>query len=79
MPPAGSRAQFDIEDFDAAVPAARIEELRAAVVKPRPRDPPDGDGGPNHWEVWWRDPSGCTVVLASPERISGQELEASDA
>jgi hypothetical protein len=31
------------------------------------RNPPAGDGGPNHWEIWLRDPDGYTVVLASPD------------
>ena len=30
-------------------------------------NPPDGDGGPNHWEVWLRDLDGYKVVLASPD------------
>src|SRR5579883_1773998 len=55
---------FEIEDFDQAVIRAR--ELGAEVVLPRHRNPPDGDGGPNHWELWLRDPEGYTVVLASP-------------
>ena len=56
---------FEIDDFDAA--AARAEQLQAHVVLPRHRNPPDGDGGPNHWELWLRDPDGYTVVLASPD------------
>ena len=55
---------FEVEDFDAA--ALRAEELRAEVVLPRHRNPSEGDGGPNHWEIWLRDPDGYTVVLASP-------------
>ena len=39
---------------------------RCAAV-PRHRNPPDHDGGPNHWEIWLRDPEGYTVVLASPD------------
>jgi hypothetical protein len=38
---------------------------------PRHRNPPAGDGGPNHWECWLRDPDGCTVVLASPDGSAG--------
>lgn len=38
----------------------------AEVVMPR-HWPPDGDGGPNHWECWRREPDGYTVVLASPD------------
>jgi len=55
---------FEVEDFDAA--AIRAAELRAEIVLPRHRNPPDGDGGPNHWEIWVKDPDGYTVVLASP-------------
>lgn len=56
---------FEVEDYDAA--AARAAELAAPIVLPRHRNPPDGDGGPNHWELWLRDPDGYTVVLASPD------------
>ncbi|MGH8131177.1 MAG: VOC family protein [Steroidobacteraceae bacterium] len=54
------------EDFDAAV--GRAAELKAAVISPRHRNPPDGDGGPNHWEIWLRDPDGysiCSPVQAA--------------
>jgi catechol 2,3-dioxygenase-like lactoylglutathione lyase family enzyme len=56
---------FEIDDFDAA--AARVTEIGAPIVLARHRNPPDGDGGPNHWEIWLRDPDGYTVVLASPD------------
>ena len=56
---------FEVDDFDAA--AVRAAEMQAAVVMRRHRNPPDGDGGPNHWEIWLRDPDGYTVVLASPD------------
>ena len=56
---------FEVDDFDAAV--ARAGELHAEVVLPPHRNPPDGDGGPDHREVWLRDPDGYTVVLASPD------------
>lgn len=56
---------FEVDDFDAA--QARAAELHAPVVLPRHRNPPDGNGGPNHWEIWLRDPNGYTVVLASPD------------
>lgn len=56
---------FEVDDFDEA--AARGVELKAEVVIPRHRNPPDGDGGPNHWELWLKDPDGYTVVLASPD------------
>ena len=55
---------FEVEDFDAAL--LRAKDLGAEVVLPRHRNPPEGDGGPNHWEVWLRDLDGYTVVLASP-------------
>jgi catechol 2,3-dioxygenase-like lactoylglutathione lyase family enzyme len=56
---------FEIDDFDAAI--VRVAELKAEIVLPRHRNPPDGDGGPNHWECWLRDPDGYMVVLASPD------------
>jgi catechol 2,3-dioxygenase-like lactoylglutathione lyase family enzyme len=56
---------FELDDIDAAV--ARAENLNAEILKPRHRNPPDGNGGPNHWEVWLRDPDGYKVVLASPD------------
>jgi catechol 2,3-dioxygenase-like lactoylglutathione lyase family enzyme len=56
---------FEIEDFEAAL--ARVDALKPEIVLPRHRNPPDGDGGPNHWELWLRDPDGYTVVLASPD------------
>jgi catechol 2,3-dioxygenase-like lactoylglutathione lyase family enzyme len=55
---------FEVEDFDAAI--VRAEELGAEIVLPRHRNPPEGDGGPNHWEIWLHDLDGYTVVLASP-------------
>jgi hypothetical protein len=55
---------FEVEDFDAAM--VRAKELGAEVVLARHRNPPEGDGGPNHWEIWLRDLDGYTVVLASP-------------
>jgi hypothetical protein len=45
--------------------------LDARVVKPPHRNPPDGDGGPNHWELWVSDPDGYTVVLASLDGTAG--------
>ena len=56
---------FELDDFDEAV--NRVRELKADVILPRHRNPPDSDGGPNHWEIWLRDPDGYTVVLASPD------------
>lgn len=56
---------FEIEEFDDAL--ARAGAMKAEVVLPRHRNPPTGDGGPNHWECWLRDLDGYTVVLASPD------------
>lgn len=56
---------FEIDDFDAAL--ARVYELKAEIVLDKHRNPPDGDGGPNHWECWLRDLDGYTVVIASPD------------
>jgi catechol 2,3-dioxygenase-like lactoylglutathione lyase family enzyme len=56
---------FEIDDFDAAM--VRVVELKADIVLPRHRNPPDSDGGPNHWECWLSDPDGYIVVLASPD------------
>lgn len=56
---------FEVDDFDEAV--ARSEEIGAEVLLPRHRNPPEMDGGPNHWEIWLRDPDGYKVVLASPD------------
>lgn len=60
---------FEIDDFDAAI--GRAAKMGAEVVKPRHRNPPSGDGGPNHWECWLRDPDGYTVVLANPDGSAG--------
>lgn len=56
---------FEVADFDAA--ATRAEELGAKVLLPRHRNPPVGDGGPNHWELWLEDLDGYSIVLASPD------------
>lgn len=56
---------FEVDDFDSAV--ARAKELKAEIIRPRHMNPPDGNGGPNHWECWLRDPNGYTVVLSSPD------------
>lgn len=65
--PAGNGALlwFEVSDFDAAT--TRAAELRAEIVLARHRNPLDGDGGPNHWEIWLRDLDGYVVVLASPD------------
>jgi catechol 2,3-dioxygenase-like lactoylglutathione lyase family enzyme len=61
---------FEIDDFDAAM--QRVAELKVEVFKPRHRNPPEGSGGPNHWECWMRDPDGYAVVLASPDGSAGE-------
>lgn len=60
---------FEIDDFDAAL--ARAKELKADIFMDKHRNPPEGDGGPNHWECWMRDPDGYTVVIASPDGTAG--------
>lgn len=60
---------FEVEDFDAAL--ARAEAMQADIFKPRHRNPPDGDGGPNHWECWLHDLDGYAVVIASPDGTAG--------
>ena len=56
---------FEIDDFDSAI--ERVISLNAEILMPRHRNPPDGNGGPNHWEIWLRDLDGYKVVLASPD------------
>jgi catechol 2,3-dioxygenase-like lactoylglutathione lyase family enzyme len=56
---------FEVDDIDDAI--SRAEDLEAEIIIPRHRNPPSGDGGPNHWECWLRDPDGYTIVLASPD------------
>lgn len=56
---------FEVDDFEAAI--RRIELVSAEIILPRHRNPPDGNGGPNHWEIWFRDLDGYKVVLASPD------------
>ena len=60
---------FEIDDFEDAV--KRVSELNPPIVMPRHRNPPDGNGGPNHWEIWLKDLDGYTVVLASPDGSAG--------
>jgi catechol 2,3-dioxygenase-like lactoylglutathione lyase family enzyme len=60
---------FETDEFDAAV--ARSAALGAEVVLPPHRNPPTGDGGPNHREIWLRDLDGYLVVLASPDGEAG--------
>ena len=42
---------FEVEDFDAVM--QRAAEMAVEIVLPRHRNPPDGEGGPNHWGVGW--------------------------
>ena len=56
---------FELDDFVAAI--ARLNELNPPIIMPVHRNPPEGEGGPDHWECWLRDPDGYTVVLASPD------------
>ncbi len=60
---------FEVDDFDAAMD--RVKDLDPPVTLPRHRNPPEGGGGPNHWECWIRDPDGYTVVIASPDGSAG--------
>lgn len=64
---AGRFRKLTILDRRRAQPA----RLKAEIVLPPHRNPPDGDGGPNHREIWLRDPEGDTVVLASPDGEAG--------
>lgn len=61
---------FETDEFDAAV--SRAAAMGAEIVLAPHRNPPSGDGGPAHREVWLRDLDGYTVVLASPD---GEALE----
>ena len=61
--------ELDLDVFEAAV--TRAANMQAEVVMPKHRNPPTGDGGPNHWEYWLRDLDGYTIVLASPDDSAG--------
>ena len=60
---------FEVDDFDAVI--RRASEMGVEIILPRHRNPPEGDGGPNHWECWMRDPDGYAVVVASPDGSAG--------
>ena len=60
---------FEVDDFAAC--EARAFDMGATVVMERHRNPTDGDGGPNHWELWLRDLNGYTVVIVSPDGSAG--------
>lgn len=63
---------FEMEDFEQAL--ERMADLKPDIVLPRHRNPAEGNGGPNHWECWLKDPDGYTVVLASPDGSAGPVL-----
>lgn len=57
---------FEVAEFDDAV--TRAADMGVEIIHPRHSNPPQGEpGGPNHWEIWLRDPDGYGVVLASPD------------
>ena len=60
---------FETDEFDAVV--ARGGRLGAEVWRAPHRNPPDGLGGPNHREIWLRDPDGYGIVVASPDGEAG--------
>ena len=60
---------FQVDDFDDAM--ERVAELRPDLIMAKVRNPPDGKGGPNHWECWLRDPDGYVVVRSSPDGSAG--------
>ena len=55
---------FEVGDFDDVM--SRAASMGVEIVMPKHRNPPDGNGGPNQWECWMRDPDGYVVVVASP-------------
>jgi predicted enzyme related to lactoylglutathione lyase len=56
----------EVSAFDDVV--SRAEQLRAPVLRPPHRNPPEGEGnGPGHREIWISDLDGYTVVIASPD------------
>lgn len=67
---------FELDDFEAAVERSAL--MGAEVVRPRHRNPPTGEGGPGHWEIWLHDPDGYTVVLASPDGSAAPPRQGSD-
>lgn len=60
---------FEVDDIDAVI--ERSSAMDVEIVLPKHRNPPDGAGGPNHWEYWLRDPDGYVVVVASPYGSAG--------
>src|ERR1044071_2826534 len=55
---------FEVDDFEDVV--QRATAMAIEIIIPKHRNPLDGNGGPNHWECWMRDPDGYTIVVASP-------------
>jgi catechol 2,3-dioxygenase-like lactoylglutathione lyase family enzyme len=55
---------FELDDFDAAVRRAR--DMNVAVV-----EEPHVNAGPQHREMWLRDPDGYVVVITSPDGEAG--------
>jgi hypothetical protein len=55
---------FEVDDFESIM--QRATEMGVEIVMPKHRNPPDSNGGPNHWECGMRDPDGYIVVVASP-------------
>ena len=66
---------FEVDDFEELV--QRAAAMGVDIIMPKHRNPPDGNGGPNHWECWMRDPDGYTVVVASPYGSAGWKLATS--
>lgn len=60
---------FEVDDFEAVM--ERAAAMGVEIAMPRHRNPPDGEGGPNHWECWMRDPDGYLIVVASPYGTAG--------
>ena len=51
---------FEVDDFDSVVKRARA--LRAEII-----EEPHINPGPQHREMWIRDPDGYVVVIAGPD------------
>ena len=55
----------------------RAEQLKAPIVRPLHRNPPEGEGnGPSQREIWIKDPDGYTVVVASTDGEAYEPAEA---
>lgn len=65
---------FETDEFDAV--EARAAAMGVEVVLPKHRNPPEGGGGPDHWELWIRDPDGYSVVVASPDGSASSDIRA---